>query len=97
MRTSLSGTMDLVKFELTTPLSTSFHVEQSTFGIWTVPLRQLVDLTETSEAAQPPAFPVGAEREFDLSAETVKLLQQGMADAAEGRVTAVPPELYQAK
>ena len=97
MRTSIPEAMDLAKFELTTPLSTSFHVEQSTFGIWTVPVRQLVDLTERSEWPQSTEFPAGAEREFDLSTETVKLLQQGMADAAEGRVTAIPPELYQAK
>lgn len=85
-------------YRLSTPVSTSFQIENSTFGILAVPLRQVDiqrDLTEVSKFDLVAGGEASAEdREFVLSPEASSLLHRGMLDAREGRVTVVPPELY---
>jgi len=73
----------------------SFQVERSTFGILTVPLSQIegglqVDLTIQSGTDSP----VVDSHELRLSSEAAALLQQGLDDAAEGRTTLVPADVF---
>ena len=82
-------------YDAKTSFSTSFQMEGSTFGILTIPTRQLDWIQLDLTSIRPDMNEAWATLSAPLSPETEMLLERGLADAAAGRVTLVPPELYQ--